>query len=61
MGKWFGVGWAQPVTSKTWAFIASLLEGIARLSGYRVLSHWKHVAWCRACGLEWRPSEQVTS
>lgn len=54
---WLGYGWAQqPVTSRTWAFIASLLFEVSRLTGYRVLNHAKHVAWCKAGGRDWRPT-----
>jgi hypothetical protein len=49
--KILGHGWAQPVTSKPWAFVASVLFQVSRLSGYRVLNHSKHLAWEKACGL----------
>ena len=55
MRRWFGYGWAQqPVTSRSWAFAASALDAIARLSGYRILSTAKHIAWSRAGGRERR-------
>jgi len=47
----FGKGWAQPVTSKPWAFIATVLFTVSRLTGHRVLNHRKHIAWQRACDL----------
>lgn len=57
MKRWFGYGWAQqPVTSRVWAFIASLLFAVSRLTGFRVLSTAKHIAWCRAGGRSWRPA-----
>jgi hypothetical protein len=46
-----GYGWAQPVTSRRWAFLASALFYLSRLTGHRVLNHQKHVAWQKACGL----------
>jgi hypothetical protein len=51
MGKWFGKGWAQPVVSKPWAFVATATEWAKRLSGYRLAVHSHHRAWERACGL----------
>lgn len=45
---WLGYGWAQPVTSRSWAFVACLLDAISRASGHRVLSVAKHSAWCKA-------------
>lgn len=55
MRVWLGYGWAQqPVTSRAWAFAASLLFAISKATGYRVLNHAKHVAWCRAGGRNWK-------
>ena len=46
----FGEGWAQPVISKPWAFVASVLFALSKASGYRVLNGVKHRAWQRAVG-----------
>jgi hypothetical protein len=48
----FGNGWAQPVVSKPWAFVATILHALCRLSGYHVFVHAKAHAWERACGLK---------
>ena len=53
---WFGYGWAQqPVTSRTWALIASLLFAAKRLTGHRVLNTATHAAWAKAGGRSWKP------
>jgi hypothetical protein len=49
--KMLGYGWAQPVVSKRWAFVCSVLFAISRATGNRVLNHRKHLAWERACGI----------
>lgn len=55
MKGWFGYGWAQqPVTSRTWAFIASLLFAVKRLTGHRVLNTATHIAWAKAGGRSWK-------
>lgn len=53
MGVWFGKGWAQPVVSKRWAFVATVTEWIKRGTNYRWAwpTHAHHRAWERACGL----------
>ncbi len=47
----FGNGWAQPVVSKSWAFVTTVLFALSTLTGYRVLNTAKHRAWQRACGV----------
>jgi hypothetical protein len=47
-----GHGWAQPVVSKRWALWCSILEFVSKMSGRRILSHKKHTAWERACGID---------
>ena len=42
--------WAQPVTSKPWAAICTVLDTIKRASGYRLFVHQTHSAWLRATG-----------
>lgn len=49
----FGKDWAQPVTSKRWAFYATVLFTISKATGYRRLNHAKHIAWERACGIRY--------
>jgi len=51
MGNWLGKGWAQPVTSKPWAFVASTLFTISKISGYRLANAAKGFAWRKACGV----------
>jgi hypothetical protein len=46
--RWFGYGWATPVTSRPWAFAATVLEWVKRGSGYRVGCHAFGHAWERA-------------
>ena len=43
--------WAQPVVSKPWAIVCTLLFALSQWSGYRILNHAKHAAWQKACGL----------
>jgi hypothetical protein len=43
--------WAQPVTSRPWAVICSVLFAASRATGFRVLNRAKHRAWQHACGL----------
>lgn len=42
--------WAQPVVSKPWGVVTSVLFKISKLSGHRVLNHSKAIAWARATG-----------
>jgi hypothetical protein len=51
MKTWFGVGWAQPVVSRPWAFTASVLFFLSSVTGHRVLNTVKHTAWERAVGI----------
>ena len=51
MKHWFGIGWAQPVVSRQWAFVASVLFALSSLTGHRILNHTKHRAWERAVGV----------
>lgn len=43
--------WAQPVTSKRWAFVASVLSHAKAASGYRLFVGESHRAWVKAYGL----------
>jgi hypothetical protein len=43
--------WAQPVVSRRWAVICTVLDWGRRLSGHRVLNRSTHKAWERACGI----------
>lgn len=52
MGTWFGYGWAQPVVSRRWAFITTILSFIKRVSHYRLCVSASHRAWERACGID---------
>ncbi len=52
IGTWFGKGWAQPVVSKRWAFIATVTDWLKRATNYRLGVHIHHRAWERACGIE---------
>jgi hypothetical protein len=49
-GTFFGDGWATPVTSKSWAALASLTQLIKRASGYRLAVRVHHFAWERSHG-----------
>ncbi len=40
--------WAQPVTSKPWALVASVLDQAKRISGYRLFVRSSHRAWEQA-------------
>lgn len=45
--------WAQPVTSRRWAIVCTVL-GWAYFRGHLragPMGRWKHRAWERACGL----------
>lgn len=46
----FGKGWAQPVTSKPWAFVATVTHAIQRASGHRLDGRYAARAWARAVG-----------
>jgi hypothetical protein len=48
ISRWFGRGWAQPVTNRGWVLIATLTHSLSAMTGYRVLCHTKHVAWVKA-------------
>lgn len=52
MGVWFGKGWAQPVVSKRWAFVATVTDRLKRLTRYRLFVSAAHRSWERACGIE---------
>lgn len=45
VGSWFGRGWATPVVSRQWAFIATVTQAIKP-------GPVSHRAWERACGIE---------
>ncbi len=40
--------WAQPVVSKPWAFVATVLFALSRWCGHRVLNGAKGRAWNKA-------------
>lgn len=46
-----GEGWAQPVVSKRWALVATVLDSLKRLSGYRLFVSSSHRAWEKAVGV----------
>jgi hypothetical protein len=48
MKRWFGYGWAAPVTHRGWAFVATVLDALKRASGYRLCVSSAHRAWERA-------------
>lgn len=40
--------WAQPVTSKPWAFVTTILFWVSKASGHRIFSYAKCIAWEKA-------------
>ena len=42
--------WAEPVVSKPWAFVATVLFALSKLTGNRVLNRAKGFAWRHAIG-----------
>lgn len=49
VGTWFGYGWATPVVSRRWAFIATVLQAVTPGPGCG--GPIPHRAWERACGI----------
>lgn len=42
--------WAQPVVSKPWAIVTTVLFAISKATGHRLFSYWKCLAWQKAIG-----------
>lgn len=51
VARWFGKGWAMPVVSKRWAFAATVLDRVKRVTRYKIGSHAAHRAWEHAVGV----------
>lgn len=52
MGSWFGKGWAMPVTSRKWAFAATVTEWGKRLTRYHAFVLMHHRCWEHAVGVK---------